>query len=119
MGLTHWRGKEIAKADTIVAKNYLNEKEIDALNRIVSMWLDFAEDQASMKKQIFLQDWTENLDAFLAFNDRQVLQTAGTISKTQADGKARIEYEKFAAARRLEKEQEGERHIAELLKLTK
>ena len=77
------------------------------------------EDQASMKKQIFLQDWTEKLDAFLAFNDRQVLQTAGTISKTQADEKARIEYEKFAAARRLEKEQEGERHIAELLNLKK
>ena len=119
MGLTHWRGKEIAKADVTVAKNYLNEAEIDALNRIVSMWLDFAEDQASMKKQIFLQDWTEKLDAFLAFNDRQVLQTAGTISKTQADEKARIEYEKFATARRLEKEREGERHIAELLSLKK
>jgi fic family toxin-antitoxin system, toxin component len=64
------------------------KKEIDDLNRIVSMWLDFAEDEASMKKQIFLQDWTEKLDAFLAFNDRQVLQTAGTISKTQADEKA-------------------------------
>ena len=86
------------------------------------LWLtqkEIAEDQASMKKQIFLQDWTEKLDAFLAFNDRQVLQTAGTISKTQADEKARIEYEKFATARRLEKEQEGERHIAELLNLKK
>ncbi|KYK81944.1 2-hydroxyacid dehydrogenase [Aggregatibacter actinomycetemcomitans SC383s] len=115
MGLTHWRGK----ADTTVAKNYLNEAEIDALNRIVSMWLDFAEDQATRKKQIFLQDWTEKLDAFLTFNDRRVLQNAGTVSKTQADEKACIEYEKFAAARRLEKEREGERHIAELLNLKK
>ncbi|AMQ92758.1 hypothetical protein ACT74_09165 [Aggregatibacter actinomycetemcomitans] len=88
-------------------------------NRIVSMWLDFAEDQATRKKQIFLQDWTEKLDAFLTFNDRRVLQNAGTVSKTQADEKACIEYEKFAAARRLEKEREGERHIAELLNLKK
>ena len=81
MGLTHWRGKEIAKADVTVAKNYLNEKEIDALNRIVSMWLDFAEDQAKRKKQIFLRDWQEKLEQFLTFNDREVLQGAGNISK--------------------------------------
>lgn len=117
MGLTHWRGKEIIKSDVTVAKNYLNETEIDALNRIVSMWLDFAEDQAKMKKQIFLHDWADKLDAFLAFNEREVLTDAGNISKSQADNKAYTEYEKFAANRRLQKEQAGEQYIAQLLRL--
>ena len=119
MGLTHWRGKEVQKNDITVAKNYLNEQEIDALNRIVSMWLDFAEDQAKMKKQVFLKDWMDKLDAFLSFNDRNVLTHSGTISKEQANSKAHEEYERFAAERRLQKEQDGERYIAELLQLTK
>lgn len=54
-----------------VAKNYLTEQEITELNRIVTMWLDFAEDQATRRKEVFLKDWTEKLDAFLSFNDRQ------------------------------------------------
>ncbi len=117
MGLTHWRGKEVIKSDVTVAKNYLTEAEIDALNRIVSMWLDFAEDQAKRKKQVFLHDWTEKLDAFLAFNDRDVLHHAGHISKAQADKKAHAEYEQFAQARRLEKERTGEQYIEQLLHL--
>ena len=117
MGLTHWRRKEVMKSDVTIAKNYLNETEIDALNRIVSMWLDFAEDQAKRKKQVFLSDWTAKLDAFLEFNDRDILHDAGSISKVQADKKAHAEYEQFAQIRRLEKERAGQCYIEQLLRL--
>ncbi|VEE99656.1 DNA-binding protein [Neisseria canis] len=113
MGLTHTTDGVVRKT----AKNYLNEKEISQLNRIVTMWLDFAEDQAQRKKQVFLKDWTEKLDQFLAFNDREVLQGAGEISKKQADAKAEAEYERYMAAQRQIKEQQGEDDIAELLRL--
>ena len=85
MGLTHTAGDEVRKKDITVAKNYLNEAEISNLNRVVTMWLDFAEDQAKRQKQIFLRDWQENLEQFLTFNDREVLQGAGNISKKQVD----------------------------------
>ena len=81
------------------------------------MWLDFAEDQAKRKKQIFLRDWQEKLDQFLQFNDREVLQGAGNISKEQADAKAAVEYERYSAAQRAIKEQQGEGDIVELVKL--
>lgn len=119
MGLTNFQGSEVIKKDVVVAKNYLNEQEITALNRIVSMWLDFAEDQASRKKQFFLKDWEEKLDAFLAFNDRNILKNQGSISKKQADEKALEEYEKFNQQRRLEKEKSGEKYIEQLFKLNK
>ena len=119
MGLTNFHGTDVVKKDVTVAKNYLNEKEITALNRIISMWLDFAEDQASRKKQFFLKDWTQKLDEFLAFNDRQVLQNAGSISKQQADEKAYLEYDKFAKNRRQEKERLGEIYVEKLFKLKK
>lgn len=67
-----------------IAKNYLFESEISELNRIVVMWLDFAEDQAQRRKDIFLKDWEEKLNAFLTFNDRKVLPNAGSLSKKQA-----------------------------------
>lgn len=117
MGLTHTTDGVVRKKDIKTAKNYLNEKEISQLNRIVTMWLDFAEDQAQRKKQVFLKDWTEKLDQFLAFNEREVLQGAGKISKKQADAKAEAEYERYMAAQRQIKEQQGEEDIAELLHL--
>ncbi len=117
MGLTHTAAGEVRKKDIKTAKNYLHEMEIDQLNRIVTMWLDFAEDQAQRKKQVFLRDWAEKLDQFLQFNDREVLQGAGKISKKQADAKAEAEYERYAAAQRQLKETQGESDIAELLKL--
>ena len=115
MGLTHTATGRVRKTDIKTAKNYLRQDEISELNRIVTMWLDFAEDQAKRKKQIFLRDWQEKLDQFLQFNDRNVLQGAGTISKKQADEKAAAEYERYAAAQRAIKEQQGENDIAELL----
>lgn len=77
------------KTDVTIAKNYLRENELKELNRIVKMWLDFAEDQALRRKQVFLQDWDTKLDQFLSFNDREVLQGAGGISKKAADEKAK------------------------------
>ena len=115
MGLTYTASGEVRKKDITVAKNYLNEGEITNLNRVVTMWLDFAEDQAKRKKQIFLRDWQEKLDQFLQFNDREVLQGAGNISKEQADAKAAVEYERYSAAQRAIKEQQGEGDIAELV----
>lgn len=115
MGLTSFKGDEVRKGDVTVAKNYLNQREVDELNRVVNMWLDFAEDQARRRQQIFLRDWQEKLDQFLQFNDRDVLQGAGTISKKMADDKAQVEYEHFAEQRRRLKEAEGERDITELL----
>ena len=115
MDLTHTATGHVRKTDIKTAKNYLHQEEISELNRIVTMWLDFAEDQSKRKKQVFLRDWQEKLDQFLQFNDRNVLQGAGTISKKQADEKAAAEYERYAAAPRAIKEQQGENDIAELL----
>lgn len=108
MGLTSWKSDEVRKADVAVAKNYLNEQEIDELNRIVVMWLDYAEDQARRRKQVFMKDWERKLDEFLTFNDRDVLPNAGRVSKKAAEEHARQEYERFAERRREYKETAGE-----------
>ncbi|MBW5892485.1 virulence RhuM family protein [Pectobacterium polaris] len=120
MGLTSYKDDEVRKTDVTVAKNYLREDEIKELNRIVNMWLDFAEDQALRRKQVFLQDWTDKLDQFLSFNDRDVLNGAGKISKKEADDKAKLEFDRFAAQRRSLKEAEGARaNIAALKAILK
>jgi hypothetical protein len=108
MGLTAWKSGSVQKADVKVAKNYLNEQEVSELNRIVTMWLDYAEDQARRRKEVFLKDWAEKLDAFLKFNERDVLEGAGKMSKKQADAHAEAQYEEFAARRRALLEAEGE-----------
>ncbi len=108
MGLTNWKGDDIRRTDVTVAKNYLNENEISELNRIVVMWLDFAEDQAKRRKQVFLKDWEQKLDEFLRFNDRKVLPCAGKVSKQDAEDYAATEYEKFAVRRRKNNEKLGE-----------
>ncbi len=107
-GLTSWASAEVRKTDVTIAKNYLSADEITELNRIVTMWLDFAEDQASRRKQVFMQDWEQKLDDFLRFNDREVLPNTGKRTKKQADSKAQSEYELFAAQRRVEKEEQGQ-----------
>ena len=107
MGLITWKSGSVQKADVTVAKNYLQEPEIGELNRIVVMWLDFAEDQARRRKEVFLKDWVEKLDAFLKFNERDVLDGAGRVSKKQADAHAESQYEQFAAQRRALLEAEG------------
>ena len=108
MGLTSWKGSEIRKPDVVVAKNYLGKREIDELNRIVVMWLDYAEDQARRRKQVFFADWSERLDQFLEFNERNVLPDKGRVSKQTADDHAKGEYKKYAVLHREIKEQAGE-----------
>lgn len=107
MGLTSWKAGEVRKTDATIAKNYLREEEIDGLNRIVVMWLDYAEDQAIRRKQVFMKDWERKLDEFLEFNERRVLPDAGKVSKQEADDFARNEYDRFAERRRQYKEALG------------
>ncbi|WP_153188558.1 virulence RhuM family protein [Hafnia alvei] len=115
MGLTSYKGEEVRKGDVTVAKNYLSQDEVSELNRVVNMWLDFAEDQARRRRQVFLRDWQDKLDQFLQFNDREVLQGAGKVSKKMADEKAQAEYVQFAEQQRRLKEAEGANDIASLL----
>lgn len=116
MGLTNYKSGEVRKTDVTIAKNYLRENELKELNRIVNMWLDFAEDQALRRKQVFLQDWDTKLDQFLNFNDRNVLQGAGGISKKAADEKAKEIFDIFSQKRRRLKEAEGARANIAVLK---
>ena len=98
MGLTTWKkapdGK-IVKTDVVVAKNYLIEKEIKELNRVVTMYLDYAENHAERQKPMYMRDWIEKLDAFLKFNDYDVLTDAGKVSADVAKVLALEEYEKY------------------------
>lgn len=107
MGLTTWSGARVTKKDVKVAKNYLKEAEIKELNRIVGMFLDYAEDQARRRKQVFLKDWPERLDAFLSFNDRDVLPGLGSMSRDAAEQRALAAYEQFNERRRLAAEEQG------------
>jgi len=100
MGLTAWKGDRVKRTDVTVAKNYLLEPEITELNRIVTMFLDFAEDQASRRKQVFLRDWETKLDQFLRFNERRVLADAGSVSRGEADRRALAAFDAFAKRRR-------------------
>ena len=100
MGLSNWKGDVVRKGDVSIAKNYLKEDEIAGLNRIVVMWLDFAEDQAKMRKQIFMRDWESKLNEFLRFHERNILENAGQVSKKQADEFVQKEYTQFEIVRR-------------------
>lgn len=98
MGLTSWAGDRPRRADVTVAKNYLNDDELDTLNRITSAYLEFAEMQATNKVPMYMKDWIRKLDDFLKLGDKKLLDHAGKISKAQADEKARGEYAKYSAA---------------------
>ena len=107
MGLTVWKGDVVRKGDVTVAKNFLRGDEIGELNRLVGMLLDYAEDQARRRKQIFLREWRSKVDDFLRFNDRQVLPGAGRVSREAANRHALDEYARFEARRRELAEQAG------------
>ncbi len=99
MGLTTWRNApegKILKGDVAIAKNYLKETEIKSLERIVTMYLDFAELQAERQTPMKMSDWVVKLDAFLQFNNYEVLQNAGKVSAAVAKRLAEKEYDKFA-----------------------
>ena len=109
MGLSNWKGGVVRMGDVTIAKNYLQLDEIDELNRIVVMFLDFAEDQARRRKQVFLRDWKTKLDEFLQFHDREVLPDAGKVAREEANEKATREYEEFSKRRRLAIEAHAEK----------
>jgi len=98
MGLTTWKNApdgKIRKTDVSIAKNYLNEEEMNNLNRIVSMYLDYAELQANNRKIMNMKDWISKLDAFLQFNEQEILTIAGKVTAEIAKIFAESEYEKF------------------------
>lgn len=98
MGLTTWKnapGGRIRKTDVGIAKNYLTEQELDGLNRIVSMYLDYAENQARKGVVMYMNDWVKKLDAFLQFNEEAILHHQGKISHEVAQALAESEYDKF------------------------
>jgi hypothetical protein len=114
MGLTTWKGEVIRRPDVTVAKNYLREGEITELNRIVVMFLDFAEDQAQRRKQVFLRDWQQKLDDFLRFNERNILPDAGHVTREEADRRAHEAFDQFGSRRRAQLESQGEADIRAL-----
>lgn len=100
MGLTSWSGSKPGKADVTVAKNYLQAEEVAVLNRVVSAYLEFAELQASNRRQMYMVDWISKLDDFLRLADHEVLQHAGKVSHELATLKALQEYESYASQHR-------------------
>jgi hypothetical protein len=105
MGLTTWKNApagKVRRTDVTVAKNYLSEDEIRELSRIVTMYLDYAEDQARRRQPTTMAQWAAKLDAFLEFNDRQVLKDAGRIEKAVADRLALKQFDQY---------QQGQRHL--------
>lgn len=95
MGLTSWQGQEIKRKDVEIAKNYLNEKEIDALNKIVTAYLDIAEVQALNHEPMYMKDWLETIDDYLRMTRRDILDTKGKVTHKQAIAKAHNEYKKY------------------------
>ncbi|NBV87532.1 MAG: hydroxyacid dehydrogenase, partial [Verrucomicrobia bacterium] len=97
LGLTNWRGAVIRKQDVAIAKNYLSEPELAALNNLVEQYLIFAQGQAMRRVPMHMTDWIEKLDGFLSLNDRDILTHAGRISHEVAQARAELEYDKFKA----------------------
>ena len=117
MGLTSWKNApdgKLLKSDVSVAKNYLAEDEIKALERIVTMYLDYAEDQAARQIPMRMADWVEKLDGFLQFNDYEILTDAGRISHEVAQRLAEGEYDKYRVLQDRDYEGDFERETRRL-----
>lgn len=120
MGLTSWKGGQVLKRDVGTAKNYLDAREIDTLNRITVMFLDQAEFRAQRRQDIRMRDWEGFLDKFLRDTELPVLSGPGTVSRDKALEWAQEQYEAFAERRRLEAEAEAEaRYVEDLRKSAK
>ncbi|HDY75069.1 MAG TPA: cell filamentation protein Fic [Candidatus Marinimicrobia bacterium] len=121
MGLTTWKNAPkgtLRKTDVVIAKNYLNEKELDGLNRIVTMYLDYAEMQAEKRIIMNMKDWVKKLDAFLKFNEKEILQDSGKISHEVAVALAESEYEKYRVIQDRVLESDFDKEVKKLLKST-
>jgi len=95
MGMTNWKGNLPIKSETEIAKNYLKEKEIFILDRLVSSYLDFAEIQALEENPMYMKDWIEQLDGFIKLAKKDILTNKGTITHEDAMKKAHEEYDKY------------------------
>jgi hypothetical protein len=122
MGLTVWKNApngKMRETDVVIAKNYLNEDEIDELNRIVEMYLLFAESQARRGVIMYMKDWVEKLDSFLQFNERDILQNLGKISHEVAEALALKEFEKYHREQEKNYISDFDKEVKKLLKLKK
>ena len=113
MGLTAWKGAKVRQSDVLVAKNYLLADEIAQLNRMVVMWLDYAEDQSRRRQPIYMKNWQEKLDAFLQFNQRAILEHSGRISMEEAKRLALEQYQEFNQQRIEESDALAEKEFEE------
>jgi len=100
MALTSWSAHRVRKTDVIIAKNYLTRSELDGLNRIASMFLDFAEDRTARRLRMHMEDWRQYVDRFVEFNERPLLKKAGSISNEQMQKIAHERYAQFDATRK-------------------
>ena len=119
MGLTNWQNSplgKIRKSDAAIAKNFLNKDELDGLNRIVSMYLDYAENQAKKHQTMTMKDWANKLNAFLQFNEQEILTNASKISAEIAKSFAESEFEKFDKIQDKNFESDFDREIKKLIK---
>ncbi|WP_040771773.1 RhuM family protein, partial [Rhodopseudomonas sp. B29] len=118
MALTSWAGERVRKTDVTMSKNYLDAQEIEALNRLTTMFLDFAEDRASRRQETRMADWIAQTDRFLAFNEREVLHGKGQMSHERMTEIAHTRFDTFDADRRaaeaIEAEREADEDLAKL-----
>lgn len=118
MGLTTWKNApdgKIIKTDVVVAKNYLNENELKSLDRFVSMYLDYAEDQAERNIPMTMEDWAGKLNAFLQFNEREILDNPGKVTQEIAKAFAESEFEKYRVVQDKLFESDFDKQIKRLL----
>jgi len=119
MGLTSFKSDYITTDDIVVAKNYLTEPEINQLNLIVSLYIDFAELQASSGRLMKMKDWINKLDEFLTISEKKLLHSAGKVSAKQAEEKARKEYQKYCEERDNNYISDFDREVKKLLEMEK
>lgn len=117
MGLTTWKNApdgKIVKTDVSIAKNYLSEKEIKSLDRFVTMYLDYAEDQAERNIPMTMADWAKKINAFLQFNEREILDHPGKVTQEIAKAFAESEFEKYRIIQDRLYESDFDKHIKKL-----
>ena len=123
MGLTSWKGSVVRKQDIVIAKNYLNEEEIDLLNRLTTLFLDTAELRVKERKDLTLDYWRTTADGVLIFNGKDVLQGKGSVSNAEMEASVNAEYQKFDSRRKINEamlaDQEDTRMLEEIIAKTK
>ena len=116
MGLTAWEGSKLRKADIIIAKNYLQEKEIDQLNRLVTIFLETAELRVQNEEDLTMGFWKNNLAGLLAYNNYPILNHKGEVTKSDADKKAKLIYETYNNKRKREEAKKADEEDLEELR---